>query len=71
MQSTQVHPTTAEASLSKREIGYHTKQTTSREEVLERRCCVGDYHVYKDMWKTAVGEMLICEREPDNASDRS
>ena len=23
------------------------------------------------MWEAAVGEVLICEREPDNASNRS
>ena len=40
------------------------------EELLERRCCVRDYHVYKEVWAAAVGEVLICEREPDNASDR-
>ena len=40
------------------------------EELLERHCCVCGYHVYKEVWAVAVGEVLICEREPDNASDR-
>ena len=26
--------------------------------------------MYKDVWEAAVGEVLICEREPDNASNR-
>lgn len=26
--------------------------------------------MYKDVWEAAVGEVLICEREPDNDSDR-
>ena len=38
--------------------------------ILERHCCVRGYHVYKDVWEAGVGEVLICEREPDNASDR-
>ena len=32
--------------------------------VLPRRC------MYKEVWEAAVGKVLICEREPDNASDR-
>ena len=26
--------------------------------------------MYKDVWEAAVAEVLICEQEPDNASDR-
>ena len=25
---------------------------------------------YKEVWEAAVGESLVCEREPENASDR-
>ena len=28
-------------------------------------CCVEDYHVY-DIWAAAIGEMLVCSREPTN-----
>ena len=28
--------------------------------------CVRGYHVYKDMWAAAIGEVLVC-REPTNA----
>ena len=38
--------------------------------VLERRCCIRGYHVYKELWAAGLGEVLTCEREPDNASDR-
>ena len=31
--------------------------------ILELRCCVRGYHVYKDAWDAAVGEVLIYERE--------
>ena len=24
------------------------------------------YHVYRDIWEGAVGEVLLCKREPDN-----
>ena len=32
--------------------------------------CVRGYHVYKDRWAAAVGELLTCSRELTNASDR-
>ena len=31
---------------------------------------VRGYHVYKDVWKPAIGEKLHAEQEPDNAVDR-
>ena len=40
------------------------------EEFFERKCCIQGYHVYKEVWEVAVGESLVCEREPENASDR-
>ena len=36
----------------------------------ERACCVRGYHVYQEIWETAVGEVLACEREPRNTQDR-
>ena len=33
-------------------------------------CCVRGYHVYKDIWAAAIGEVLVCSREPTNAADR-
>ena len=33
-------------------------------------CCVRGYHVYKTIWAAAVGEVLICRREPTNSTDR-
>ena len=35
----------------------------------ERNCTRG-YHVYKEVWGAAVGESVVCEREPEDASDR-
>ena len=32
----------------------------------EMACCVRGYHVYKDMWAAAIGEVLVCSREPTN-----
>ena len=26
--------------------------------------------LHKDVWETAIGEMVVCERESDNTSDR-
>ena len=34
------------------------------EEFFERKCCIRGYHVYKEEWEAAVGEVLVCEREP-------
>ena len=38
------------------------------EEFFETNCCIRGYHVYKE---AAVGEALVCEREPGNAHARS
>ena len=43
---------------------------TAMDDVYERSCCVRGYHVYKAIWTASVGEPLICERVPENASDR-
>ena len=29
--------------------------------------CVGGYHIYKDIWYAVVGEVLVCEKEPNNS----
>ena len=31
--------------------------------------CVHGYHTYQDVWDTAVGEELWCQREPNNVHD--
>ena len=35
-----------------------------------RLSCIRGYHIYKDVWEAAVGEVLACLREPDNDADR-
>ena len=40
------------------------------EHVHRRACCVRGYHVYCEIWEAAVGEVLVCEREPQNTMDR-
>ena len=37
---------------------------------LERVCCIRGYHIYKEIWEAATGEVLTCEREPLNPKDR-
>ena len=32
-------------------------------------CCVRGYHVYKDTWAAATGEVLVRSREPINAEN--
>ena len=36
----------------------------------EYKSCIRDYHIYKDIWSSTVGEHLICEREMLNSTDR-
>ena len=36
----------------------------------EVTCRVRGYHVYKDIWAAAIGEELVCGREPTNMADR-
>ena len=36
-------------------------------EELSRVSCI---RVYKDIWDAAIGEVLVCEREPRNVEDR-
>ena len=36
---------------------------------LERECCIRGYHIYRAIWHAAVGETLLCAREPTNNSD--
>ena len=47
------------------------EEITVRVEVMacgkEMACCVIGYHVYKDNWAAAIGEVLVCSREPTNA----
>lgn len=35
-----------------------------------RDLCVRGFHVYRDIWEAAEGEVLECGREPGNAKDR-
>ena len=37
---------------------------------LERVCCIQGYHIYKEIWEAATGEVLTSEREPLNPKDR-
>ena len=41
------------------------------EEYFERNCVMRGYHVYEEVWETAVGEASVCEREPGNTFDSS
>ena len=33
-------------------------------------CCIRGYHVYKEICEAAVGEELVCAREPHNSHGR-
>ena len=39
-------------------------------EELGRDCCIRDYHVYKEMWEAAAGEVLECVRGLHNVQGR-
>ena len=36
-------------------------------EEFERPCYIRGYHIYQEVWTAAVGEELVCEREPHNS----
>ena len=39
------------------------------EKFFKANCCIRGYHIYKDVREAVVGEVLVCERQPENASD--
>ena len=39
-------------------------------ENFEKECSIRGYHVYKEIWESAISEELDCRREPSNAVDR-
>ena len=41
-----------------------------RMEEYEMSCCIRGYHVYGTVWSSTIGEILNCERDRHNASDR-
>ena len=47
-----------------------TRQEGMEDDTVKRTCCVRSYHVYKEIWEAAVGEILMCEKEPRNTADR-
>ena len=57
------------------EIYYHENLYTlcnyvEKMEDYKRDLYVRSFHMYRDIWEAAVGEVLDCEREPGNAKDR-
>ena len=51
-------------------LGRTYRESNCHGRVFGRNCCIRGYYVYKEVWEAAVGEALVCEREPENASDR-
>ena len=45
------------------EIALHAEEMACEKETA---CCVRGYHVYKYIWASAIGEVLVCSREPTN-----
>ena len=37
----------------------------------EKALCIRGYQVYKDIWKAAVGEIVVCKLDPGNIYDRN
>ena len=44
--------------------------TSTKSAEIEVLSCVCGYHVYKNRWAAAVGELLTCSRGPTNGSNR-
>ena len=47
-----------------------SQYTSTKGVEIEVLSCVRGYHMYKDRWAAAVGELLTCSREPTDASVR-
>ena len=45
------------------------KNVTRKMDECEWALCVRDYHVFHEIWETAIGEVLACEKQPRNAKD--
>ena len=45
------------------EITPHAEEMACEKEMV---CCVKGYQVYKDIWAAAIGEVLLCSKEPTN-----
>ena len=54
-------------------MGYENIFTPFFKHVAEEKrvCCIRGHHVYKEIWEAAAGEVLVYEREPHNALDRT
>ena len=54
-------------------IHYGKNVRTSDVVILDKasKMLLNIYHAYKEVWEAAVGELLVCEREPENASDQT
>ena len=48
----------------------HVVEVEALKMELSRVSCIRGYHVYKGIWDAAIGEVLVCEREPHNVEDR-
>ena len=64
---TSVHWTATVQVLARRRPTVNVKQLIMEE--FERSCCIRGYHIYQEVWTAAVGEELVCEREPHNSQD--
>ena len=51
-------------------VHYILERGSAYMEELERDCCIHGYHVYKEIWRAAIGEELECDREPESSRDR-
>ena len=60
----------ARARWPKGDVMNSTACEKSSAEELGRDCCIRGYHVYKEMWEAAPGEVLECVREPHNVQGR-
>ena len=49
------------------EIETHAEEMAGEKEMA---CCLRGYHENKDIWAATIVEVLLCSREPINATDR-
>ena len=48
---------------------HYNKDVTRKMDECEWALCIREYHVFREIWEAAVGEVLACEKQPRNAED--
>ena len=48
---------------------YEESNCHESQEFFESNCILGYHDVYREVWEAGFGEVLVCKREPESASN--